>query len=221
MNTTEPKNVMRGADQVSRAYQAAKFDEEPPAELEREILAAARQHRRRPLASYMPPLALAATVVLSISLIFRSGELNENTEILSDEALPAAEFRAVPISTMRELEEAVAPVLELDETVAPVMELESAIAPVESAARREGISSNQQAVRPDAFEVLPLTAGTGSAVEIGCANVDRGQPNAWLACITARLQQGYEADARRELEAFVQAYPDYSLAEDLEALRVP
>ncbi len=221
MNTTEPKNVVRGADQVSRAYQAAKFDEEPPAELESEILAAARRHRRRPLASYMPPLALAATVVLSISLIFRSGELNENTEILSDEAPPAAEFRAVPISTVRELEEAVAPVLELDETVAPVIELESAIAPVEAAARREGISPNQQAVRPDAFEVLPLTAGTGSAVEIGCANVDRGQPNTWLACITARLQQGYETDARRELEAFVQAYPDYSLAQDLEALRVP
>ena len=211
MNTTEPNNVVRGADQVSRAYQAAKFDEEPPAELEREILAAARQHHRRPLASYMPPLAIAATVVLSISLVFRSGELNENAEILSDEAPPAAEFRAVPISTVREL----------DETVVPVMELESAIAPVEAAARREGISPNQQAVRPDAFEVLPLTAGTGSAVEIGCANVDHGQPNTWLACITARVQQGYEADARRELEAFVQAYPDYFLTQDLEALRVP
>ena len=211
MNTTEPKNALRGADQVSRAYRAANFDEEPPAELEREILAAARRHRRRPLASYLPPLALAATVVISISLVFRSGELNENAETLSDEAPPAAEFRAVPISTVRELEEA----------VAPVIELEAAVAPVEAAARREGISQDQQAVRPDAFEVLPLTAGTGSAVEIGCANVDRGQPDTWLACISVRLQQGYEGDARRELEAFAQAYPDYSLAEDLEALRVP
>ncbi len=211
MNTTEPKNALRGADQVSRAYRAANFDEEPPAELEREILAAARRHRRRPLASYLPPLALAATVIISISLVFRSGELNENAEILSDEAPPAAEFRAVPISTVRELEEA----------VAPVIELEAAVAPVEAAARREGISQDQQAVRPDAFEVLPLTAGTGSAVEIGCANVDRGQPDTWLACISVRLQQGYEGDARRELEAFAQAYPDYSLAEDLEALRVP
>jgi hypothetical protein len=211
MNTTEPKNALRGADQVSRAYRAANFDEEPPAELEREILAAARRHRRRPLASYLPPLALAATVVISISLVFRSGELNENAETLSDEAPPAAEFRAVPISTVRELEEA----------VAPVIELEAAVAPVEAAARREGISQDQQAVLPDAFEVLPLTAGTGSAVEIGCANVDRGQPDTWLACISVRLQQGYEGDARRELEAFAQAYPDYSLAEDLEALRVP
>ena len=211
MNTTEPKNALRGADQVSRAYRAANFDEEPPAELEREILAAARRHRRRPLASYLPPLALAATVVISISLVFRSGELNENAETLSDEAPPAAEFRAVPISTVRELEEA----------VAPVIELEAAVAPVEAAARREGISQDQQAVRPDAFEVLPLTAGTGSTVEIGCANVDRGQPDTWLACISVRLQQGYEGDARRELEAFAQAYPDYSLAEDLEALRVP
>lgn len=211
MNTTEPKNAVRGADQVSRAYQAANFDEEPPVELEREILAAARRHRRRPLASYLPSLALAATVLLSISLVFRSGELNENAEILSDEAPPAAEFRAAPISTVRELEEA----------VAPAIGLEAANAPVEAAARREGISRNQQAVRPDVTEVLPLTAGTLSAVEIGCANVDRGQPDAWLACISVRLQQGYEDDARRELEAFAQAYPDYSLAEDLEALRVP
>ncbi len=221
MNTTEPKNALRGADQVSRAYRAANFDEEPPAELEREILAAARRHRRRALASYLPPLALAATVIISISLVFRSGELNENAEILSDEAPPAAEFRAVPISTVRELEEVVAPVMELESAVAPVIELEATVAPVEAAARREGISQDQQAVRPDAFEVLPLTAGTGSAVEIGCANVDRGQPDTWLACISVRLQQGYEGDARRELEAFAQAYPDYSLAEDLEALRVP
>ena len=201
MNTTEQKNAVRGADQVSRAYQAANFDEEPPAELDHAILAAAKRQRRRPLASYMPPLALAATVVLSISLVFRSGELNENAEIFSDEALPASGVRAVPSST--------------------AIELEEAVAPVEAAARQEEILRDQQAVRPDAFEIRPLNAGTASPGQVGCANVDRGQPDTWLACISVRLQQGYEDDARRELEAFAQAYPDYSLPEDLEALRVP
>lgn len=47
MNTTGPKNALPGADQVSRAYQAAKFAEEPPAEMDRVILAAARRRRRR------------------------------------------------------------------------------------------------------------------------------------------------------------------------------
>ncbi len=85
MNTPESKNTLPGAEQVSSAYRAANFDEEPPAELDRAILAAANQRRRRPLASYVPSLALAATVVLSVSLVLRSGLLNENAEIFSDE----------------------------------------------------------------------------------------------------------------------------------------
>ena len=203
MSTTGPKKALRGTDQVSQAYQAAKFDEEPPAELDRVILAAARQQRHRPLASYMPPLALAATVILSISLVLRSGVLNEDAEIVSDEAPPASGARAVPTSTVRELEDAIA----AEET----MLLQEEISQDQPAAR---------ALRADPVELQPLTAGTAAAVQIGCADGDRGQAEAWLACISARLRQGDEDDARRELGAFAQAYPDYSLPEDLEALLV-
>ena len=93
MNTRDRNDTLPGAEQVSSAYRAANFDEEPPAELDRAILAAANQRRRRPLASYLPSLALAATVVLSVSLVLRSGVLNENAEIVSDEGTSAPDIR--------------------------------------------------------------------------------------------------------------------------------
>ncbi len=204
MSTTGPKNALPGADQVSRAYRAAKFDEEPPAELDRVILADARRQRHRQLPSYLPPLALAATVILSISLVLRSGVLNEDAEIVSDDAPPAAGVRSVPVSTVRELEDT--------------------IAAEETMLFQEEVSLDQPAapaLRAGPVELLPLTVGIATAVKIGCADVDRGQAEAWLACISARLRQGDEDDARRELGAFAQAYPDYSLPEDLEALLVP
>ena len=237
MNTTGPESELRGADQVSRAYRAANFDEEPPAELDRVILAAARRQRHRPLASYMPPLALAATVVLSISLVLRSGVVNEDAEIFSDQAPPAAAVRTLPISTVRDLEEAVAPEQAAARQNLPVPaaatnaipEVDRLLPqqPVELRARQmlpetlEAISQDRQAVQPGAVEFLPLTAGTAAAVQIGCADVDRGQPDAWLACISVRLQQGYEEDARRELQAFAETYPDFSLPEEFETLLAP
>ena len=204
MSTTGPKNALPGADQVSRAYQAANFDEEPPAELDRAILAAARRQRHRPLASYLPPLALAATVVLSISLVLRSGVLNEDAEIISDDAEPATGVRAAPVSAVRELEEP--------------------IVAEETMRFREEISLDRPAapaLRARPVEMLPLTTGIAASVKIGCADVDRGQAEIWLACISARLRQGDDDDARRELRAFAQTYPDYSLPEDLETLLVP
>ncbi len=204
MSMMGPKNALPGADQVSRAYRAAKFDEEPPAELDRVILAAARRQRHRPLASYLPPLALAATVVLSVSLVLRSGVLNEDAEIISDDAAPATGVRAVPISAVRELEEP--------------------IAAEETMRFREEISLDgptAPALRARPVEMLPLTTGIAASVKIGCADVDHGQADIWLACISARLRQSDDDDARRELQAFAEAYPDYSLPEDLETLLVP
>ena len=109
MNTRESKNTLPGTEQVSSAYRAANFDEEPPAELDRAILLAANRRRRRPLASYLPSLAFAAAVVLSVSLVLTSGVLNENTEIFSDEEADAPGISAFPASTLRELDEFVAP----------------------------------------------------------------------------------------------------------------
>ncbi len=192
MNTTGPNNISRGADQVSRAYQAAKFDEEPPAELDRAILAAARRQRRRPLASYLPPLALAATVVLSVSLVLRSGVLNENAEIFFEEAPQAPAVRTESISPSRELDEAVVP--------------------QEAAPRERQI---------ELIQSLRTTAGATSSLQTGCTDADREQPAAWLACIAMSVAQGNEDGAREELAAFSLAFPDYSLPADLEAALAP
>jgi hypothetical protein len=156
------------------------------------------------LASYLRPLALAASVVLSISLVLRSGVLNEDAEIISDDAAPATGVRAVPISAVRELEEP--------------------IAAEETMRFREEISldlSTAPALRARPVELLPLTTGIAASVKIGCADVDHGQADIWLACISARLRQSDDDDARRELRAFAEAYPDYSLPEDLQTLLVP
>ncbi len=106
MSTRESNNTLPGAEQVSSAYRAANFDEEPPAELDRAILAAANRHRRRSLASYLPSLALAATVVLSVSLVLMSGILNENTEIFADEEADAPDISAFQAVEVRSREAA-------------------------------------------------------------------------------------------------------------------
>ena len=185
MNIRESKNTLPEAEQVSSAYRAANFDEEPPAELDRTILAAANRHRRRPLASYLPSLALAATVVLSVSLILTSGVLNENTEIFSDEEADAPDisaFRAVEVRSREAVDN------NRDEAVAPTL--------------------------PERA-LLGAAANTAAAVQTICNNTDREEPVAWLGCISTILEEGNEDDARRELAAFTQAYADYPLPVDL------
>lgn len=209
MSTVGPKNALPGADQVSRAYQAADFDEEPPAELDRAILATARRQHRRPLASYLPPLALAATVILSISLVLRSGVLNENSEIFSDEAPAPPAARTAPVATPIELDEIVAPEEAADNGT--IVQSERLLAPQFEAVE----------LRSRAAELPRATAAAASAVLADCTGAVREQPDTWLACIAVSLQQGNEDDARREVEAFAQAYPDYSLPKDLEALLAP
>lgn len=197
MNTSESKNPLPGAEQVSSAYRAANFDEEPPAELDRAILAAADRHRRRPLASYLPSLALAATVVLSVSLVLRSGLLNENAEIFSDEGADAPDIRALPTSTLQELDEFVEP---------------EASPPQDSPAPGAGVST---------FQAVEIRSREATAVQAICSNTAREEPAAWLGCISALLEEGNEDEARRELAAFTEAHADYPLPADLDAEMEP
>ena len=197
MNTREPNNTLPGAEQVSSAYRAANFDEEPPAELDRAIIAAANQRRRRPLASYLPSLALAATVVLSVSLVLRSGLLNENAELFSDEGADAPAIRALPTSTLQELDEF------FDQEAPP---------PQDSPAPGAGVST---------FQAVEIRSREAAAVQTICSNTAREEPVAWLGCISALLEEGNEDEVRRELAAFTQAYADYPLPADLDAEREP
>lgn len=73
MSPMGPEDSIEGVADVTRAYERAHFDEQPPAHVDRAILAAARRRRGPRLAAFVPAFALAATVVLSFSLVLRSG----------------------------------------------------------------------------------------------------------------------------------------------------
>lgn len=75
MSATGPEDSIQGVEDVARAYEAAAFDDQPPAQVDRAILAAARRRPRPRLAVFFPAFALAATVILSFSLVLRSGLL--------------------------------------------------------------------------------------------------------------------------------------------------
>jgi hypothetical protein len=51
-----------------------------------------------------------------------------------------------------------------------------------------------------------------------CNDIERPEP--WLACISAMLANGLEAEATAELHSFVQRYPDHVLPRDLAALGI-
>ena len=219
MNTPESKHTLPGAEQVSRAYRAANFDEQPPAELDRAILAAENRHRRRPLASYLPSLALAATVVLSISLVLRSGVLNENAELFSGDEVDASDMRALPPSTLRELDEFVEPgAPPPQDSPTPAAGI-STFRAVEVRASEAAADNRDEAVTPTLPGRIPLgaAANTAVAVQAICNSADREEPDAWLDCISAILEEGNGDEARRELAAFTQAYADYPLPADLDS----
>ena len=223
MNTRESNDTLPGAEQVSSAYRAANFDEEPPADLDRAILAEANRHRRRPLASYLPSLALAATVVLSVSLVLRSGVLNENAELVSDEGTSAPDIRALPASSLQELDEFVEPEAPPpQDSPAPGADI-STFRAVEVRSREAAESNRDEAVAPTLPERAPpgVAANTAAAVRTICSNTDREEPAAWLGCISTILEEGNEDEARRELAAFTQAYADYPLPADLDGQMEP
>ena len=95
MSPMGPEDSIEGVADVTRAYESAHFDEQPPAHVDRAILAAARRRRGPRLASFVPAFALAATVVLSFSLVLRSGMLGSGRveAPVARDPVPATEVR--------------------------------------------------------------------------------------------------------------------------------
>lgn len=103
MTSNDTNDRLPGSEQVSQAYRGADFDEVPPAGVDRAILEAARQEHPHRRPTYLPTLAIAATIVLSMSLLFRVGVLNERAEIFSEPA--RAPTAGTPSATSIELDE--------------------------------------------------------------------------------------------------------------------
>ncbi len=259
MSAEGTKDSIQGIEDVARAYEAAGFDEQPPAHVDRAVLAAARKRRRPRLASFVPAFALAATVLLSCSLVLRSGLLGiggvdapiaqdplpatvppseiqaEEAFLRDDEALdalaPAGGFADAPAdegssSSILRRERtsgepspgatpppAQQPDADADSGVATTIGIEA------QAVQQPQAAQALEAELEEAASLRSVAAPAEAAQD--CQATSGDDPAAWLQCISQRLETGAEEIARSELEAFVEANPDFQLPANLQALREP
>jgi len=220
--TSEPKldPPERDLERVRAAFRAAEFDDEPPPEVDAAILAAAAAARGRRLHGYLPPLALAATVVLALGLALRL-------------AVPTRE--PVDASLLREADEAPS-ALEVESLSSQAADdaaearRERAVTPGRASVTDEATSAPATAMPqapPEegvAFSRTPSAAvaadselenGAASrAIEAlvapaaGCETALRAAADDWLACIAMLIDAGNVAAARAELERFTASYPN-------------
>jgi len=244
---TDPQNSIPGARELSQAYEAAEFDEHPPENVDRLILSAARHRPKRRFTVLIPSLALAATVVLSFSLVLRTGLLNmggeppptagglstttevaDDADLASDALAPAAEFaeslleESLPPPAPLRQERAV-PAIDGAEPEAAARRIQAGASSASPAPPADAVAESLQEL--DALVPQPAAVSLSSRVAPeaaeDCGSRNAEAPGDWVACITGQLERGAEDLARAGLDAFVAAYPDYPLPEPLQALRTP
>ena len=259
MSPEGTKDSIQGIEDVARAYETAGLDEQPPPHVDRAILEAARQRRRPRLASFVPAFALAATVLLSFSLVLRSGMLGIGgvdapiaqeplpatvapSEVQAEEAFPTADEALDALSPAGGFADAPAEEGSASSSLRRERALsEPAPAATTPPAREPGADADSgvatnvnietqtlqqpqalRAVEAELEEAVSLRslAAPEEAVQ-DCLALSGGDPAAWIECISQRLETGAEETARSELEAFVEANPDFQLPASLQALREP
>jgi hypothetical protein len=203
---------------VRSAFRAARFDDEPPAEVDAAILAAARSARPRSLHGVLPPLALAATVVLALGLVLRLAIPTREPAIVSD-GLPL-ESAPTTFETGNLSEEGApgrAEAVRQREPAAPASADAAVSAPAaatESSVAREATTAIVGGAARPATEALNAPASD-------CAAQFGAEPDGWLDCIAALLDAGEAAAARRELAAFSARFPDRSVPARIESRLAP
>ena len=215
--------------------------EEPSPALDARILAAARREtatvpvRRRPAwIHWLAPMGVAATVVLSISLILISER--EEPDLLPAAAPMVApsmpEPQALPAQAGRSASPpAPEPALAKKREAAAAFPLAKSAAPASSERRmqKEAAPAAEQSLRAIA-PVAPVPAGAPAAaisaarpaapatkLELQRADGALRSPEIWLEDIRRLKNQGQVDALREQLAAFRRAYPDYPLPADLQA----
>jgi len=185
--------------ELSRIYSEGGWPE-PSKRIDDAILEASRRsaRARHPiLHRWGPPVALAATVILGVSLallVTDHESMRDASGLLrSDEPGP----RAAP-EKKREAPAAPAP----RELFSSPMGPDTKPAP------------KAQAPAPLAKRAPPAAAAKAPPPAAAAAPVAR-PPDAWLDDIRKLKSQGRGADAERELAEFTRRYPDYPVPEDL------
>jgi len=200
MSPEAPEEQLPGQEQVSRAYRAAGFDDEPSASLDRAILEASKRSHRHPFASVMPPLALAATIVLSVALVMQSGLLDNRSQVLTDglQSSSPTQPESAPLPP---------PAQSVQLRALQTLNVDQQDFTAES------LPTQRNGVLP-----LPTSAGVESEQSTDCLASERAFADTWLECIDQILQQGAAEAAVRELEAFIDIYPDREVPATLETL---
>lgn len=235
---------LAGRGRISQAYGVAKDEDTAPAELDAAILEMARAEARRKIVRrprWLAPLALAATLALSLSVlmtIWRDPVLRDQTgvELIPEPAeiptlrTPAAEVLSDSVETKKAeaMERAIPPraksapppppmfAPETAPQATPDQALESGVVQ-ESEHRSERDSGAAMSAPADAASDLSAPkAAQRQSLSAPAASAPVRSIEAWIEDIRALRARGDIAAAERELRALRLAYPDYVLPDDLE-----
>ena len=212
-------------DQLLALYRQAQRPQ-PPAELDRRILSAARetsivtllpikklQHSR-----WSAPLALAASLVLGIGLLtLVRHELNQQYPTESRDFAPPSErlqnLNDAPVAAPQP-----APIASefAPEEPAPESTLQMAPAPPPAAPAAPRLPAARQADPPTLRESAPTSESmeyriesTSPAPTTAAQEEELRSPEAWRDYILTLQEQGQIEQARQELQNLRVAYPDY------------
>lgn len=239
-------DYLSGDSELTRLYAETKTPADVTPETEDAILATAKRELNTgpgataqvtPRAKrWMLPLSAAAVVVLSATFYIsneavihsqapdddQSNRLESKQEQINP---PAPAANVLKKSAPAEIEQS----FELDRTQAKAKESRQRMA----APARSRVGASGEAPSPAAPAIFSDSAVSAvsadraesaeSAVrtESGLRSIDQehyASPDAWLARIAKLLEQGDQDQAKTALDAFVLAYPDYSLPADAKAL---
>ena len=225
------EDYLEGRSRLTRGYERLK-EVEPPAGLDRAILdqarAAASPPRRSFWLGWMPRVAAAAVVVLAVAVTLRMDPVPTDRDMLAPSAPVEEDAEA---QTVRESPDALSAVVDetLDETQGP--ELGTGRPEPDRARAASGGPAMSESADADA-PAAGLVSGTeGRAVLLKKLSAPapapgedeaetswRSAPEDWLAHVDDLVDAGDEEQARAELTAFREAWPDYPLDERYEAL---
>lgn len=249
----ELEDFLAGRDAASQAYRDTRALTNAPNELDRVVLAMARTDleqrrlRRRSWRSLRLPVALAATVVLSFSLLpalIRETPEPEGVRVTAAEADPAksapAEPLAAPAPAVAEEALPAAPAPQRKSAASAKREQQAFAAPPPAAASEQeslrdsakaAPSAAPSAAQAPAAEMQrsvapPAPLGGAASRPEGGSRGDAAQApalesDAWLAEIRRLRDDGDEAAARRSLAHWRERYPEAPVPEDLRRLLAP
>ena len=187
----------RDNQRVADAYREIATQTTPP-ELDERILQLAADGARSRYGtarSWTRPLAWAAMIVLSLAVVLEFTRMDEIVEAPTERAEPATEERARSDVDMLKVKEE----KDLQQEAAkraPAMPAAATLGADEAVMLRE---AEDQVLESSAF------------APASCDAEARASAETWYACIIELRAQGLDAEAEAELEALVQAFPDFEV----------